>query len=879
MESNIPNEQSVIDEFLAAMRAEDIPVDEPIIADGKLHRYHVEGDRGRDRNAWAVLHIDAHPAGEFGCNKRYNGTKFPWSMKGGRDLTAAERAAITEKAKLRGKQRQAEDDQRHAEAAQRALASYQAAAPVTEHPYLTYKGVPSSPKLRVGKWYYIDEDTGEESLVCDDALLVPMMVSTTRILSLQAIMADNGEHSGFRKQFLKGGQTLGTFCTIGTPRDGVILICEGLATGLSLWQCTGHAVLVAFTSGNLDSVTRQVRERRPDTRILICADNDCWKDPKKNPGLTAGREAAVNSSALIVYPQFLNTDTKPTDFNDLHTLEGEAIVRSLIERALEGAPAEVDPLVPPPQDNDTQTPDSTDEGDDGGAYEAPSKNGYFAIMGYDHGIYYIFQFEQRQMYEYKKIDFNECGLLQLADKSWWEENFPRAKGGFDKRGATNFIFRTANRKGIFSLDKIRGRGAWIDQGRIVFHHGRELTVDGERVEGTRITGLYMYEYAAPHCIPADPAMTDDEGFKLLELAGKFRWTMPGSAALLMGWIVLAPFCGALKWRPHIWITGNAGSGKSTVINYMVNPLLQGMCLYGLGNSTEAGFRQMLKTDALPVLIDESEQNEERDVNRIQSILGLMRQSSTESQARTFKGTPGGSAMYWHIRSMFCLSSIQVGVKHQADTERVSILTLRPKLTNGRAGEQWEALRDEIHSLVTRQPDISGRLFRRTLDQLPTVLANVEVFKAVAARHFKSQRSGDQLGTLLAGCFALFSSKLATEEDAEWVIKNYVWTEHVESDTSDESARALECVVARPIWCGSRKVTVIELVNVARGGRAPEGLEITALEANQALQRHSMKVDESGRFLMIAPGYQEFLDLMVDTNYSRVRTPTSPSFPS
>lgn len=859
--ASFSSENTIIEQFAEAMRARDIDVDEPIIANGKLNRYHVTGDRRSTRNAWAILHIDGHPAGSFGCNKRYGpGVKFPWKMNGGADMTAEERRELKRIASERAKAREVEVAAEQEAAFARATWIYNGGQPVDIHPYLTYKGVQSNSRLRVGNWYYIDEDTGEDIVIATDALLVPMMDFSGNIHSLQAIMTD--KDGDFRKQYLKNGKKEGHFLSLAKPVNDTAYIVEGLATGLTVQQDTGQCVLVAFDTGNLMYVAKALRAVKPDFKIVICADNDQWTDkPVKNPGIHYARKAAAAVKGSVVYPEFQNTDTQPTDFNDLHAREGEAIVRAFVERALEPAPAEDRPFEP-----GARPPDEPD-GDDGG-YEEPAKNAYFAILGYDHGVYYLFQHEQRQVIAYTKRDLNDGGFIELADTNWWEKNFPGANGGINKRGAMNFIIRTANQRGIFTPDKVRGRGAWVDNGHNVFHHGQTLTVDGENVEVTRIESKFVYELAAAHCKPAERPMTDEEGFALLELAGKFRWTMPGSAALLMGWIALAPFCGALQWRPHIWITGNAGSGKSTVVDSLVNRLLAGMCLYGLGGSTEAGIRQMLKSDALPVLIDESEQNEEKDVNRIQSILGLMRQASTESQARTFKGTPGGNAMAWHIRSMFCLSSIQVGVKHQADSERISVLTLLPKLTDGRAAEQWEMLRDEIHALIAREPDISGRLFRRTLDKLPAVLANIEVFKSAAARIFKSQRSGDQYGTLLAGCFSLFSGKLATPADAESVINTYVWTEHVELDTHDESARAFECLMARPIRCGMHDLTVIEVINVARGRLPhPEGVVITAVEANEVLQRHGMRVDKSGNYLMIANGNQEFLALMANTAYS------------
>jgi putative DNA primase/helicase len=321
--------KQVIEQFTAAMREHGIDIDESIIADDTLHRYHVAGDKGRARNGWAVLHIDEYPTGQFGCNKRYPGEKFTWKMEGTRALMPNERRDLQEVARARAAQRQAEREMNQANAAKRALDFYEAAPPVTEHhPYLTMKGVPSSPRLRVGRWYYIDEETGEEFVASENALLVPMMDPTLTIYSLQAIYPDERESSGFRKMYLKHGVKEGKFVSMGKPRDNTILVCEGLATGLSLWRCTAHAVIVAFDAGNLMPVAKEVRSNYPDVTILICADNDSWTDtPIKNPGVHYASQAAAAINGLVTYPEFLNTETKPTDFNDLHQLEGVQCVR------------------------------------------------------------------------------------------------------------------------------------------------------------------------------------------------------------------------------------------------------------------------------------------------------------------------------------------------------------------------------------------------------------------------------------------------------------------------------------------------------------------------------------------------------------------------
>ena len=139
----LTTEYAVIEQFLTAMREKGIDIDEPIIADGKLHRYHVTGDRASTTNAWAKLVIDARPAGMYGCNKRFPGEKFPWAMEGARDLTPEERRDMKAIAKARAAQRQAEQDLKALEAAARALAIYEAGQPVESHGYLESKKVPS----------------------------------------------------------------------------------------------------------------------------------------------------------------------------------------------------------------------------------------------------------------------------------------------------------------------------------------------------------------------------------------------------------------------------------------------------------------------------------------------------------------------------------------------------------------------------------------------------------------------------------------------------------------------------------------------------------------------------------------------------------------
>lgn len=139
-----PAGQTATDQLLDAMAQTGIVYDDsaPIAGDGKLHRFHVEGDAPGVRNGWYCFHDDATPAGNFGCNKRYGpDEKLPFSAKRAKPLTPQEKAELEAKMALQKAKREAEEKARHEAAAVQAKAIWEAASPATQddHPYLLKK--------------------------------------------------------------------------------------------------------------------------------------------------------------------------------------------------------------------------------------------------------------------------------------------------------------------------------------------------------------------------------------------------------------------------------------------------------------------------------------------------------------------------------------------------------------------------------------------------------------------------------------------------------------------------------------------------------------------------------------------------------------------
>ena len=147
-----------------------------------------------------------------------------------------------------------------------------------------------------------------------NTLLIPVK-DGSKLHSLQAIFEDGQKH------YLPGGKKSGCYFTLGKPDTRPVLICEGYATACSLHRATGWLTLAAFDAGNLQPVAEKTRAKLPNSKIIICADNDRWKKPDKNPGVKAAMDAAAACGGYVAVPAFKSSDTKPTDFNDLHAME------------------------------------------------------------------------------------------------------------------------------------------------------------------------------------------------------------------------------------------------------------------------------------------------------------------------------------------------------------------------------------------------------------------------------------------------------------------------------------------------------------------------------------------------------------------------------
>lgn len=163
-----------------------------------------------------------------------------------------------------------------------------------ENPYFIKKKLAYVPDIRIK----------------DNVIYIPLYQPNSDLKWSYQRIFPNGE-----KKFTAGGKAKGGFFTIDSESN-ITYLCEGFATGVTIYMATKAKVICCFSASGIIEVARSL----PKGKYIIAADDDQFNTEN------AGRKAAIKASELlnapIVYPQFKDSASKPTDFNDLLCLEG-----------------------------------------------------------------------------------------------------------------------------------------------------------------------------------------------------------------------------------------------------------------------------------------------------------------------------------------------------------------------------------------------------------------------------------------------------------------------------------------------------------------------------------------------------------------------------
>lgn len=550
-------------------------------------------------------------------------------------------------------------------------------------------------------------------------LLVPLRDVHGKIWTLQRIFAEQEK----TKLFLPEGRKKGNFHVIGedisTCKEAYVV--EGFATGVSVFEATGKTVIVAIDKGNLIEVIKNIKEAFPQISITIAGDDD--RDKKENAGRDAATKAAMLCDVSLVFPSLKENDVGISDFNDIHIKYGLKTVTQMLEIKVE-------------------------------------KPFGFRPLGYLGSHYYFYELRSKDIV--KMNSFKAENLFQLCPQAYWIENFP-SKEGISLNNAANSLIDEARKIGPYNTDRVRGLGVWKDDAvGYVFNSGHKLYVNGKQVSYSSIESWSIYVRTMQRISDlSDTVLTKEEGRRISDICQSLSWVNNEDGVLLAGWLMISFVSGALPIRPHIWITGESGTGKSTIADYILKKILPDS--QAQSTTTEAGLRQNYNNMSMPLIFDEIESDTSGGQMRIKNIIELFRSTHSQGSGPILKGGSDGKGMKYNVNMAGALLSIRPQLIEAADKSRFCLLELK--------AHDKEKKKEFFKNVSFIDQEISGKLCARAFAKIPVILENFKIISQEVAAH-STQRQGDQVGMILAGFWLLENDEPITQEKAKILVDNF-----------------------------------------------------------------------------------------------------------
>lgn len=298
---------------------------------------------------------------------------------------------------------------------------------------------------------------------------------------------------------------------------------------------------------------------------------------------------------------------------------------------------------------------------------------------------------------------NPATLAGLVGMSWLSQGYRKIdKMGnidIDTKKASMEIAAACTGRGKFNIEgRVFGTGTWVNaEGDLVINTAQDVCLqDGttlDRIDET-LRRKEIYTNSGSYPPPAYQAVSDAEYKaviqKISSALNQWQYASEGGSDLVMGWMVMTVFLGAMTSRPTLWLVAPRGSGKSHLARFIKS------CLGGYAwhtdqgkESTSAGIRQMLQMSSSPCILDEMEKdNTDMSISgekAVAAILSLIRSAYTAG-SDIKKGTADQTGKSFRIMTSFCCVSIADPGLDPADLTRIAKIYLKPIQHNGKIGK-------------------------------------------------------------------------------------------------------------------------------------------------------------------------------------------------
>jgi putative DNA primase/helicase len=478
----------------------------------------------------------------------------------------------------------------------------------------------------------------------------------------------------------------------------------------------------------------------------------------------------------------------------------------------------------------------------------------FRILGVaDDGLaYFLDQWGRLQKWRLEQT--NQDKLRLLAPFIWWFTRYQSDEGKMGKPQWMQAIEDLIQRTGAkdFDPDSTRGRGAWRNK------EGEMCYFDGMDFLGANDPHHYYIRRVKKDIGLSDTPATLETRKEMLLSACDLSFETRADAIRALSWSVLAPFCGALPWRPTGFITGKSGSGKTTALNYIIKPLSGAEGCTGAA-STEAGIRQHNKVDAIGIIVDELEDDTPDKKENRDRIIGYERQCTSDDVFPGWKGTQDGAGMKFGSEKMFLNIAISPVIDSSADANRM--FSINMVLDEDEAA--WSKKEARVKAAFCEENCRAVRAY--TWVHLAEIIDYAKTMRSLVHRESNHTTRYSFLEAILFSAYwIVFQGRIPDEDEAkEFLVKRYA--EHAPERPEDECETMLAHILDEVVQIDGDYKTRETLRNVLSAIKFKDG-GIQALDVS-TMQRYKktanlwgLHVNKTGE-IIIKNGYRPLMKIL------------------
>jgi energy-coupling factor transporter ATP-binding protein EcfA2 len=540
------------------------------------------------------------------------------------------------------------------------------------------------------------------------------------------------------------------------------LVCADFATGQMIHAASGIPVAVVFDTRNFIAYAQHVSEAASPASVIICLPNAAIDVAHANAA------CRLLSSATVLVP-----GSKYDTFEALLAAEGVDAVGKLVRH-------------------------ETGRLEQMGAEALKLDKLGIDVIGLNEGLPSIYV---RETGTTTTVGKRPDSLARIGMQRLRALAFNDEKGEIDYDKAFEILQTACAYNRETSTMDMRGVGIWrkTESAGLLLSDGTKVIKDGRALYApTKRKSIFI--------TPIDPMGVRDDALRLFSEIEKSYDTH--AATVIIGWLVQAMAAGCYDWITHIWLTGERGAGKSTVLKALAGILGDGALLMS-ANSTMPGVRQSVDGSTKPVLIEEGEHKTKSNHKKaIENILELARAASSGVDTN-LGGQDGQTGISLKMHNAFCFASIVPGSAGAADDSRMIKVELKKPTYKSRL-------------IKTQSPWL--RTFGQKL--AGAILADYEALDASILDTIASEsldgsddRRGDTIGTVLG------AARWITGNDTLMIDNDRVAAQF----DSNDSTALLENILALKVRGEDGDVTVGRLLEDGSVASMPKDKGLTIVE--------------------------------------------------